>query len=54
LYFTLATKNLVLLFKTKYAKKLMGRTIMTLRNKLFSTQKMAVIYVEGFFGLFTL
>jgi hypothetical protein len=27
LYFTLAAYNLVLLFKTKYAKKLMGRTM---------------------------
>jgi IS4 transposase len=47
LYFTLAVYNLVLLFKTKYAKKLMGRTIMTLRNKLFSTAELAVVYVQG-------
>jgi hypothetical protein len=34
--------------------KLMGKSILMLRAKLFSTQEMAVIYVEGFFGLFTL
>jgi len=54
LYFTLATYNLVLFFKTRHAMKLMGKSILMLRAKLFSTQEMAVIYVEGFFGLFTL
>jgi hypothetical protein len=54
LFFTLAVYNLVLLFKTRYAQKLMDKSIMTLRSKLFSTPEMAVIYVEGFLGLFTL
>ncbi|MCI2429205.1 hypothetical protein LM604_00925 [Candidatus Acetothermia bacterium] len=53
-FFTLAAYNLVLLFKTEYAVKLMGKSIMTLRNRLFSTPEMAVIYAEGCFALFTL
>lgn len=54
LYFTLASYNLVMLFKTRYAKKMVDKSVLTLRSKLFSTKEMAVIYVEGCFALFTL
>lgn len=54
LYFTLATYNLVLLFKSKEAQKLLGKSAMTVREIFFSSEPLVVFYKNSWFGVFKL
>ncbi len=52
LFFTLAVYNLVLLFKSKEAVKLLGHSVMTVREVFCSSEALAVVYVGSMFGVF--
>ena len=54
LFFTLAAYNLVLLFKTKEAVKMMGHSMATIRRLLFESEPEVVIYAQGCYAMLQL
>jgi hypothetical protein len=52
LFFTLAVYNLFLFFKSKEARKLMGHSVMTVREVFCSSEALAVVYAGRMFGIF--
>lgn len=54
LFFTLVVYNLVLFFKGKEAVKMLGHSVMTVRETFFATEAMVVVYAGGLFGVFAL
>ena len=54
MFFTFAAYNLVLLFKSKEARRMMGTSVVTFREAFFNTEALVAVYFGGSFGLFKL
>lgn len=54
IFFTLATFNLVLLFRSKFGRGLIGRSMKTIRERFLKQGQKVVVYIGGCFGIFTI
>jgi len=54
IFFTLTTFNLVLLFRSKFGRGLIGRSMKTIRERFLKQGQKVVVYVGGYFGIFSI
>jgi hypothetical protein len=54
IFFTLMTFNMVLMFRSKFGRGVIGRGMKTIREKFLQEGQKVAVYAGGYFGIFTI